>query len=158
MTLTPSDAHRIGLEAAALGAKATPGPWCIDSVGEKQNEYVVGVAFAATDEDCESPLSGWLPPLAEDESEHPYCDEKVCELDNAANADLIAHAGTHYASLGSWAARWAKVVEAAEAWLTARTALEAADRANSYKDEIEVFECAEKTLADEVGKARNQSK
>lgn len=137
MTLTPSDAHRIGLEAEALGAKATPASEQTPRVTLCERTDAVSTCI---------------------EYRGPHGKFQIGEFDRDEDAALYFHAIQHYASLGSWAARWAKVVEAAEAWLTARTALEAADRANSYKDEIEVFECAEKTLADEVGKARNQSK
>jgi hypothetical protein len=92
---------------------ATPAPWCIDSVGEKNNAYIIGVAFAANDVDCKSPLSGWLPPLPEDEDEHFYCDEQVCELENAANATLIANARTREPILARAVQSYERVVEAA---------------------------------------------
>lgn len=149
MTLTPSDAHRIGLEAEALGARATPGPFR----GDRFDGTVKYAILAFID-----PSKTEYTPAHQDET------ITVLEVDHKngtsgfrtdnKDEELVIHALNNYASLGSWAARWAKVVEAAEAWLTARTALEAADRARSYRDEIEVFECAEKTLADEVRKAR----
>lgn len=100
-------------EAVELAEKATKGPWCIDSVGEKVNDYIVGVAYAAADEECERPLSGWLPALSEDESEHPLCDEKVCEIDNASNAEFIAHAGTSYATVARAAIEMAEMLKRA---------------------------------------------
>ena len=44
--------------------------------------------------------------------------ERPLTLDEA---NLYAHSLNHYASLGSWAARWAKVVEAAVKLLDADT-------------------------------------
>ena len=70
----------------------------------------------------------------------------VCKCQTPGVAKALADVLNHHSDIHH-------VVAAASAWLTARTALEAADRARSYRDEIEVFECAEKTLADEVRKA-----
>lgn len=72
---------------------ATPGPWCAENCGEKSNEYVVGVAFAADDENCERPLSGWPKFYDGDGNEiAARTDMVAAEMATRADADFIAHA------------------------------------------------------------------
>lgn len=48
-------------EIRALAEKATDGPWCVESCGEKgDGSNMVGVAFGPDDPDCKRPLSGWV--------------------------------------------------------------------------------------------------
>lgn len=79
--------------------KATMGPWSWESVGEKVNEYVVGIAF---DED-ENQLSGRLP-SGYDERKRVWLDEEIIrkyEIGskeaatlNYSDADFLAHSRT----------------------------------------------------------------
>jgi hypothetical protein len=68
-------------ELKRLAEAATPGPWCIESEGEKgDGSNMVGVAFAPEDRDCKHQLSGFLR-ACDDEGEFIdyYRDELVAE-------------------------------------------------------------------------------
>lgn len=72
-----------------LAAKATPGPWCVESCGEKgDGSNMVGVAFVSGEE---KPLSGFLRPFDDDGNEIEYYREELiaeCEHHNRnSNAD-----------------------------------------------------------------------
>lgn len=70
----------------AVAKQATPGPWAIDSCGEKgDGAEVIGVIFGPDDRDCERPRSGRLEPFDHDgEPIDYYRDEEVaaCEHRN----------------------------------------------------------------------------
>lgn len=79
-----------------LYAKATPGPWCVESCGEKGDGCnVIGVAFGPDDVNAERPLSGWLEPYDSEGNEiNYYRDEDIATLEHrdrnsGHNADLI---------------------------------------------------------------------
>ena len=85
-------------EIKALAEKATPGPWAIESCGEKgDGANIIGVAFDPDDVNCERQMSGWLPiyrPCSDEEIEW-YRDEEIaiCEHRNrnsGYNAAYIA--------------------------------------------------------------------
>lgn len=92
----PLTSEEIG-ELERLLEKATPGPWAIESCGEKgDGSDMIGVVFdPETDPDCKTPLSGWLPACREDgEFIEYYVDEAVAELEHrnrnsGADASLI---------------------------------------------------------------------
>ena len=71
------------LELERIAQQATPGPWCVESLGEKgDGSNVIGVAFGPDDQNAERPLSGWLEPFDKDGNEIDYYrDEEVaaCE-------------------------------------------------------------------------------
>lgn len=83
MTLTPEELS----ELEALAKAATPGPWCIESVGEKgDGSNMIGVAFDPDDVDCETPLKGWLKPFTDAGVEIDYYrDELVAVCDHSEN-------------------------------------------------------------------------
>lgn len=74
------------LELERIAQQATPGPWCVESLGEKgDGSNVIGVAFGPDDQNAERPLSGWLEPFDKDGDEIDYYrDEEVaaCEHRN----------------------------------------------------------------------------
>lgn len=74
------------LELERIAQQATPGPWCVESLGEKgDGSHVIGVAFGPDDQNAERPLSGWLEPFDKDGNEIDYYrDEEVavCEHRN----------------------------------------------------------------------------
>jgi hypothetical protein len=75
----PADPRALAEEAIELAGKATPGPW--EWIGmnlETDNAIVLGM---------ETRGSGWM--------QHEVIEMKNCDADQA----LIAHAGTHYATL-----------------------------------------------------------
>ena len=84
-------------------SRATSGPWCAENCGQKCNAVVVGVAYAASDDNCDRPLEGW--PEFEDErgEELAVRTEIVCEFpdtpQSVLDADLIANAWTDIAWL-----------------------------------------------------------
>lgn len=71
------------LELERIAQQATPGPWCVESLGEKgDGSNVIGVAFGPDDQNAKRPLSGWLEPFDKDGNEIDYYrDEEVavCE-------------------------------------------------------------------------------
>lgn len=73
--LTPSEIRA----AKELAEKATPGPWCSESCGEKgDGANMIGVAYGPGDDKCEHPLRGWLKPFDDDGNEIEYYrDEEV---------------------------------------------------------------------------------
>ena len=86
-------------KVAELAAKATPGPWAIETCGEKgDGSYMIGVVFTQNDADCDDQLSGFLEEADEDGNEIEYYrDELVadCEHRNrnsGNNAEFIAAA------------------------------------------------------------------
>ena len=92
-----------------MNTKHTPGPWAIESCGDKgDGSYMIGVVFGPDDIDATTPLSGFLPKSEEDgEYIEYYRDELVAEVEHRspnayANACLI---GTAPALLQI--ARWA---------------------------------------------------
>lgn len=93
-----------------LEAAATPGPWCIESCGEKgDGSNMIGVAYDPEDINCERPLSGWLPiarPVTGEFIEY-YRDELVAELEHrnrnsSQDAAFIAAARNHLRELIEW--------------------------------------------------------
>lgn len=88
-------------ELKRLEAAAEPGPWCIESVGEKgDGSNMIGVAFHPDDEEAQTPLAGWLKPFYDNGSAIEYyrdalvavCDHS--EPDANENAAFIAAART----------------------------------------------------------------
>ena len=79
-----------------LRAKATPGPWCAESLGEKgDGSNIIGVAFHPDDKNAEHPLSGWLEPYDVEGNEIDYYrDQDIAEIEHRTqganqNTDLI---------------------------------------------------------------------
>ena len=72
-------------ELEQLAAKATPGPWSVESCGEKgDGSNMVGVAFGPDDSKCERQLSGWLPPFDDDgEDIEYYRDELIADCEHS---------------------------------------------------------------------------
>lgn len=64
--------------------KATAGPYCIESCGEKgDGSNIVGVAFHPDDRDAETPLTGWLEEAdTEGNFVEYYRDEQVAEFEH----------------------------------------------------------------------------
>lgn len=96
------EAQRQMVELRAAAEKATPGPWAWESVGEKSNEWCLGVVVGADDE----PLSGRV---SLDDPD-VVADEEVCRGEGSfENAEFIALAHPqailalldHVASLGA---------------------------------------------------------
>ena len=112
------------LEAAArriveLGEKATPGPWAIETCGEKgDGSEMIGVVFGPDDPDCERPLSGHLEPWDADGNEIDYYrDELVAECEHRnrnshGDATFIAFARNHAPAI---AADWLRLKEVEKA-------------------------------------------
>jgi hypothetical protein len=80
-----SDINATIAELRALEARATPAPWCIESCGEKgDGSNMIGVAYDPDDNNCERPMSGWLPisrPVTGEFIEY-YRDELVAECEH----------------------------------------------------------------------------
>ncbi len=76
---------------------STPGPWAYENVGEKSNEWVLGLAWS---EEGECLVLGSLPPgdagLSEIIAQRR---EPLCEGAGNADAEFIAHAPTDIAAL-----------------------------------------------------------
>lgn len=73
-------------ELRRLHEAATPGPWAIESCGEKgDGSNMIGVLYDPdVDPDCERPLAGWVPacrPGSDDFIEY-YVDETVAECEH----------------------------------------------------------------------------
>lgn len=67
-----------------MDSDATPGPWCVETSGEKgDGSELIGVAYGPDDEECERPLAGRLMPFdrAGEEVEY-YRDELVAECEH----------------------------------------------------------------------------
>lgn len=67
-----------------IAQRATPGPWCIESCGEKgDGSNMIGVAFGPDDINAERPLSGWLKDTdKEGNFIEYYRDEAVAECEH----------------------------------------------------------------------------
>src|SRR3990172_7844276 len=64
-----------------LATQATPGPWCVESCGEKgDGSEIIGVAFHPDDKNCETPLNGVLCPLRP--WQDYYRDEVIAECEH----------------------------------------------------------------------------
>ncbi len=115
-------------EIGRLAEKATPGPWCIESVGEKgDGSNMIGVAYAPEDIKCERPLTGWLRAFTDAGVEIDYYrDTLVCVVDHSEqnqnhNAAYIAACSperilallSHIKSLEAGAAELRMALEAA---------------------------------------------
>lgn len=82
-----------------LGEKATPGPWAVETCGEKgDGSEMIGVVYGPEDENAEHPLSGHLPAFDADGNEIEYYrDELIAECEHrnrlpSADAAFIAAA------------------------------------------------------------------
>lgn len=84
------DARKIAEEALALAEKATPGPW-----------HVSGTFDIECDTCGEHPYVCDLTAEHEDGTAYQSLSMQFCGLESLAapNAALVAHAGTHYATL-----------------------------------------------------------
>jgi len=86
MTITDDDLRRL----VELSEKATPGPWCYENVGEKENCYAVGTAWRYDDESKQ--ISGSIQDLHYDEDgEEQLYTEAVCFCEDgslSAGGDL----------------------------------------------------------------------
>ena len=89
-----------------MSARFTPGPWCWEQCGDKEDAPVVGIAWLSNDASCK-PLSGRLKDYDADGEPIEFYRETVaygiqsCDGCSAsANASLIAAAPELYAALG----------------------------------------------------------
>jgi ribosomal protein S12 methylthiotransferase accessory factor YcaO len=86
-------------------ARFTPGPWCWEQCGEKEDAPVVGIAFLHSDTDCKNPLSGFLRDYENGDEIQYYRETIAYEIQSndgcsaSANAALIAAAPELYEAL-----------------------------------------------------------
>lgn len=99
-----TDAQLAEIEARA--ARATPGPWAVETCGEKgDGSDMIGVVFGPDDENCDHQLSGELPAFGiEGEEIEYYRDELVAECEHRnrnshSDAAFIAAARTDIPAL-----------------------------------------------------------
>lgn len=83
-------------------AAATPGPWCYDNIGEKENCYAVGVAWRY-DDDAMKPVSGHQETASDEFYTEGVCfvEEGTLSLGGSVhtNAAMIGHAPTDIAAM-----------------------------------------------------------
>ena len=94
--------------------KAMSGPWCAENVGEKENVYIVGVAFSNSDLDAEHPLSGWPRFHDSEGNDIAIRIDQVCDVGDQDDANFIVHARTDVPYLLSLVEALLPVVEAAK--------------------------------------------
>jgi hypothetical protein len=102
--------------------KATQGPYCIESCGEKgDGSNIVGVAFGPDDLDAKTPLTGWLEEADKDGNFIEYYrDEEVAEFEHRnpnchRDAEFLMTAYNNFPELLRRAERYEALVEALQA-------------------------------------------